>query len=94
MFARVLKQMRELVRSGFYVMTTHADEEADADDFSVFDVESAVLTGTIVERQKEAETGEWKYVISGEAVDGREMAVVAKFGTSAQMLYILTAYAE
>ena len=86
--------MRELVRLGLYVMTTHADEEADADDFSVFDVESAILTGKIVERQKEAETGEWKYVISGEAVDGRQMGVVAKFGTSAQMLYILTVYAE
>lgn len=86
--------MRELVRHGRYVMTTHADEEADADDFSVFDVESAILTGKIVERQKEAETGEWKYVITGEAVDGRQMSVVAKFGTSTQMLYILTVYAE
>ena len=41
-------------------MTTHADEEADADAFSVFDVESAILTGQIMERQKHAETGEWK----------------------------------
>ena len=75
-------------------MTTHADEEADADDFSVFDVESAILTGKIAERQKESETGEWKYVISGEAVDGKPLSVVAKFGTSGQMLYILTVYAE
>ena len=86
--------MRDLVRRGLYVMTTHADEEADADDFSVFDVESAILTGKIVERQMETETGEWKYVVSGEAVDGRPLSVVAKFGTSAQMLYILTIYAE
>jgi len=64
MFARILKRMRELIRRGFYVMTTHADEEADADDFSVFDVESGILTGKIVERQEDAETGEWKYVIS------------------------------
>ena len=68
--------------------------EADADDFSVFDVENAILTGAIAERQREAETGEWKYIISGEAVDGRALSVVAKFGTSAQMLYILTVYAE
>jgi len=60
----------------------------------VFDVESAVLTGEIIERQKEAETGEWKYVISGEAVDGQPLSVVAKFGSSVQMLYILTIYAE
>lgn len=75
-------------------MTTHADEEADADDFSVFDVESAILTGKIVERQKESETGEWKYVISGETVDEKPLSVVAKFGTSGQILYILTVYAE
>ena len=37
LFARILKRMRELVRRRLYVMTTHADEEADADDFSVFD---------------------------------------------------------
>ena len=44
MSARVLKRMREMVRRGEYVMTTHADEEADADELSVYDVESAILT--------------------------------------------------
>jgi len=86
--------MRELVRRGLYVMTTHADEEADADDLSLIDIESAILTGKIVERQKESDTGEWKYVISGESVDGKPLSVVAKFGTSGQILYILTVYAE
>jgi hypothetical protein len=75
-------------------MTTHADEEADADDFSVFDVESAILTGKIIERQRETETGEWKYVISGEAIDERKLSVVAKFGASTKVVYILTVYAE
>ena len=86
--------MRELVRRGLYVMTTHADEEADADDFYIFDIERAILTGKIVERQKEAETGEWKYLISGEAVNGRPISIVAKFGSSNQMLCLLTVYAE
>ena len=86
--------MRDFVRRGLYVMTTHADEEADADDLSVFDVESTIFTGAIVERQKEAETGEWKYLISGEAVDRRKISVVVKFGASAQIVYILTVYAE
>ena len=40
------------VRRGPYVMTTHADEEADADDLSVFDVESTIFTGAIVRRKK------------------------------------------
>ena len=50
MYTRTLKHMRELVRRGEYVLTTHADEEADDDDLSVLDVESVILTGTIVER--------------------------------------------
>ena len=62
--------------------------------YPVFDVESPFLTGKILERQKEAETGEWKYVISGEAVGRRPITVVEKFRTSAKMLYILTVYAE
>ena len=58
MHGRVLKRMRGLVRRGRYVMTTHADEEADEDDLSVLDIESLILTGAIVERQEDRETHE------------------------------------
>ena len=75
-------------------MTTYADEEADADDLSGFDVETAILTGSIQGRQKERETGEWKYLVRGEATDGSAVAVVAKFGASRELLYIITVYAE
>ena len=83
--------MRDLVRHGLYVMTTHADDK------QMRMISQCLMSKApykIVERQKEAETGEWKYVISGNAVDGRQMVVVAKFGASVQMLYILTVYAE
>jgi hypothetical protein len=50
--------MRESVRRRQYVMTTHADEEADADGFDIFDIESAILTGEIVERQQDRDTAE------------------------------------
>ena len=43
--------MREKLRSRQYVMTVHAEEEMDADGLSIFDIENAVLTGRIVERQ-------------------------------------------
>ena len=52
MFDRVLKQVRELIRTSQYVMTLHAEDEMLADDLTVYDVESTVLTGKIVERQK------------------------------------------
>ena len=75
-------------------MTTHADEEADADDLSVFDVESAILTGAIPEKQKEQETAEWKYLVRGDGMEGSAVFVVVKFGASGKLLYIITVYAE
>ena len=52
MHGRVLRRMRGLVRRRRYVMTTHADEEADEDGLSVLDIESVFLTGAVVERQR------------------------------------------
>ncbi len=43
-----------------YVMTMHADEEADEDGLSILDIESVILTGSIVERQRDGETWELK----------------------------------
>ncbi len=74
-----------------YVVTTHADEEADEDGFTILDIESVVLTGVIVEKQRDRETRECKYVIQGETLDGRDAIVVLKFGM-VRNLYILTVY--
>jgi len=45
MYSRILKQMREAVRLRHYVVTLHALEEMDDDDFSIFDVDIAFYTG-------------------------------------------------
>lgn len=74
-------------------MTLHADEEADEDDLSILDIESAILSGTVTERQKDRESGEWKYVIHGRALDDREVSVVTKLATTGKA-YILTVYEE
>jgi hypothetical protein len=83
--------MRELVRRRRYVMTTHAEEEADADGLTVLDIESVFLAGEIVDRQKDRRTDEWKYVVRGSTLDEREACVVAKIGMAGS-LYILTVY--
>ena len=51
MFDRVLRRMRELVRTSRYVLTVHGHEEMEADQLTVFDVEHCILTGKVVERQ-------------------------------------------
>jgi hypothetical protein len=65
LFDRYLKRMRELVRTRQYVMTLHAEGEMEADGLTVYDVESAILIGQIIEQQKDRASAEWKYVGRG-----------------------------
>jgi hypothetical protein len=58
MHERILRQVQEKVRTRQYVMTLHADEEMDQDDLSIFDVERGILTGRIIEQQKDHVTAE------------------------------------
>ena len=91
MFDRILRQLRELVRTSQYVMTLHAEEEMEADGLNVFDIERSILTGQVVERQKDRVTGEWKYVIHGETTEAVPAAVVAKLGPTGKAV-VLTVF--
>ncbi len=91
MFQRILKQMRDKVRKRQYVMTLHAEEEMSDDELSIFDVERGLLTGEIVERQKDAKTGEWKYLVQGKTVSDDDMIVVAKISPIGKLV-IVTVY--
>ena len=89
---RIVQQIRDRVRTRQYVVTLHAEEEMDDDEFRIFDVEQALLRGTIEERQRDATTKEWKYGILGPALDGRKMRVVAKLSLTGKLV-IITVYA-
>ena len=91
MFQRILKQMRDKIRNRQYVMTLHAEEEMSDDELTIFDVERGILTGEIVERQKDAQTGEWKYLVRGHTVTGDDIAVVGKIGLTGKLV-IITVY--
>lgn len=49
---RILKRMREKIRTRQYVMTLHAEEEMADDNLTIFDIERGILTGRIIERQR------------------------------------------
>ncbi|MBV7329876.1 DUF4258 domain-containing protein [Chloroflexi bacterium TSY] len=85
--------MKEKIRQRQYVMTIHAEEEMDDDELSIFDVERAILTGSIVERQQDHQTGEWKYLVLGQSVHGIEMTVVGKVSITGKLV-IITVYRE
>lgn len=93
MYPRILKEMRDKVRNRQYVMTLHAEEEMDADELSIFDVESGILTGRIRERQKDQHTAEWKYVVEGDTLADGSIVVVAKLGPT-KKLVIITVWRE
>lgn len=65
MFDRVLKQPHSLIRKRQSIITVHALEEMGEDDVLVDDVEKAVLTGRIIERQVDRTSRERKYVLAG-----------------------------
>jgi len=65
MFDKIRNRIREKVRDLEYVMTIHAEEEMKNENLSIFNVENGILTGEVVERQRDAENDEWKYLIAG-----------------------------
>ena len=91
MFDRALKQMRDMIRTRRYIITLHAEEEMTDDDVSVYDVEHVVLTGKIIERQKDRQTGEWKYLVQGRPHTGDDLVVVVKIGPTGRLI-IVTVY--
>jgi Domain of unknown function (DUF4258) len=91
MYPRVLQQIQALVRQGEYVLSNHAENELADDGFSDEDLETALLNGEIVQRERD-NIGRLKYVIEGTALGGRGLtAVVQRFQTR-QIIVILTAY--
>jgi len=100
-FEHILQRMREKVRALDYVMTLHAEldyvmtlhaeEEMEDDDLSILEVEHVMLTGEIIERQQDQETGEWKYLIAGNALADEPIIVVAKLALTGTLV-IITVY--
>lgn len=93
MFESVLKEIRENVRTCNYLMTLHAEEEMNDDGLTIFDVENCLLTGRIYERQKDRNTGEWKYLVTGKTLKKNEAVIVIKLSLTGS-LFIITVYLQ
>ena len=93
MLEKIRNRMRHLIRSLDYVMTIHGEEEMESDGLSILDVESAILNGDITEYQRDENTAESKYLVTGKTLDDIEVTVVAKLG-STDKLVIITVYKE
>jgi len=86
-----ISQLRHLIRTLNYVVSTHAAEELEDDDLSILDLENIILTGQITERQRDTQTREGKVVVSGITLDGKPAQAVVKVGFTGKLI-VITAY--
>ena len=91
MFDKILQQMRDKIKARQYVMTIHAEEEMSDDNLSINDIKQAILTGEILERQRDRKTAESKYRIKALTMDNNEIEIIAKL-TQTGKLVIITVY--
>jgi ABC-type multidrug transport system ATPase subunit len=88
MFENIRNNIREMTRRLEYVMTVHAVEEMENDGLTILDIENVIFSGEITERQKDYDTGEWKYLINGQSLDEHETIVVAKLSGTGKLVII------
>ena len=80
-------QIQELVRNGLYYLTEHADDEAMADKFDIYDVENGILGGKI----RRTWPREGKYEVVGWSLDKRPIGVVCRI-TQTGKVGVITVY--
>ncbi len=86
-----VSQLRDLIRSLNYVVSIHAAEELDDDNITVLDLENIILTGEIIERQRDRQTREVKCVVRGLTLDGLEAETIVKVGPTGKLV-VITVY--
>ena len=88
MYDNVLSRARKHVLQGEYYVSFHAEEEMLADDLTVYDLESVMLSGRIVERQRDR--AGYKYVIVGETTAWETATVVVKLVGTVVVITVFT----
>jgi len=88
---RAIETIRQKVIEQEYTISGHANEEMSDDNLTADDVEQVLLTGRIRKRFTRDPRGA-RYEITGQALDGRPVAVVCRLLES-EWLRIITVYA-
>ena len=79
MYEQVLQQMQYAVRNRKVRFTAHALDELEADGLQKADAFHCILTGEIVEDQYDERYQQTKYVIYGDATNGDEIGLIARW---------------
>jgi hypothetical protein len=81
--------IQALVRNGLYYLTEHADDEAEVDEFDIYDIEQGILSGKIRRTWPKDD----KFEVLGTALDGRMIGIVCRV-TSAGKVRVITVYED
>ncbi len=74
---RTIDSLRGLIRDQEYQISIHANEEMSNDELIAVDIESAILTGKVTKRFTKEARGT-RYEVTGQACDGRSVAVICR----------------
>lgn len=88
MYDKILRQMRKAAQARRIRFVPHALDELSKDNLAPKDAINCILTGEIIEDQYDNLYGEVKYVIYGDTVMGDEMALVARWDESHNVVVI------
>lgn len=74
---RTIDRLRGLIRDQEYQISIHANEEMSNDELIAVDIESAIFTGKVIKRFTKEARGT-RYEVTGQACDGRPVAVICR----------------
>ena len=86
-----IQRIRQKVIDREYYLSSHAEEEMLDDNLERFDIENAILKGSI-ERKMTQDIRGTRYRLEGPALDGRLIHVICRFKENANMI-LITVYA-
>jgi len=84
-----LSIIQALTQNGLFYLTEHADNEAQADNFDIYDVENGILSGKV----RKTWPKEGKFEIIGQALDGRPIGVVCRLAPG-NKVRVITVYQD
>jgi len=88
-----IHQLRALIRTLNYALSIHAAEELEDDNLTILDFENIILTGAIVERQRDRQPREVKYIVRGNTLSGGPAETAVKIAPDGN-LFALTVYCD
>lgn len=74
-------------------MTTACPFSMWSEQYSLEISSNVKETGDIIERQRDRETGEWKYLVRGQTIEGVYIVVITKLSPTGKMV-IITVFSE